>query len=81
MQHDLGHTADEVVDRYNQAIARVVKDEGAVLVDIHAVGERAEADGTFRRLVAADGFHPSTAGHAAVARAFKEAYRRAAKVR
>jgi lysophospholipase L1-like esterase len=73
--------ANEVVGRYNQAVARVVEDEGAVLVDLHAVGEAAEKDGTFRRLIAADGFHPSTAGHAAAAKAFAAAWRRAAKVR
>ena len=38
--------------------------------------KKAEQDGTFKRLVAADGFHPSTAGHAAVATAFRAAYRR-----
>ena len=76
-----GLVADAVVDRYNQAIARVVDDEGAVLVDLHALGKAAEEDGTFPRLIAADGFHPSTAGHAAVAKAFAAAWRRVAKVR
>ncbi len=66
--------ANEVVDRYNQVIARVVREEGAVLVDLHALGVRAEADGTFAKLISSDGFHPSTAGHAAVAEAFKQAY-------
>jgi lysophospholipase L1-like esterase len=59
-----------VVDRYNAAIQRVCASEGAVLVGLHDIAEKAIADGTFASLVAADGFHPSTAGHAAVAAAF-----------
>ena len=71
-----GVVADEVVDFYNRIITRVVKGEGAVLVDLYAVGKAAETNGAFPELVSRDGFHPSTAGHAAVARAFAAAYRR-----
>jgi lysophospholipase L1-like esterase len=71
---------DAVVASYNDAIARVVRDEGAVLVDLYAAGQAAKADGTAASLVGKDGFHPSTAGHAAVAAAFAEAYKAAARL-
>lgn len=68
--------ADRSVDEYNAATARVVKEHDAVLVDLHAASERAEAEGRYASLVSADGFHPSTAGHADVASHFADAYRR-----
>jgi lysophospholipase L1-like esterase len=55
-----------VVAQYNAAIARVVTAEGAHLVDLH----RAASSFSSARLTAADGFHPSTEGHRAVAAAF-----------
>ena len=58
------------VNEYNAAIARVVKAEGAILVDLHAAGVRARTDGTLPSLIASDGFHPSTAGHKAIASTF-----------
>jgi len=61
------------VDDYNQAIARVAQREGAVLVDLHAASLSARAEGRDASLVSGDGFHPSTAGHAAVAAVFAEA--------
>ena len=61
------------VDAYNQAIARVAQRHGAVLVDLHAASLKARAEGRDASLVSADGFHPSTAGHAAVAATFAEA--------
>lgn len=67
--------ADQRVDAYNEVTARVVAREGAVLVDLHAASERAEREGRFASLVASDGFHPSTAGHAEVARLFGDTYR------
>lgn len=67
--------ADQRVDAYNQVTARVVAREGAILVDLHAASERAEREGRFASLVSADGFHPSTAGHAEVARLFSETFR------
>lgn len=66
---------EELTDAYNAAVARVVDREGAFLVDLHAVGLAARAAGTEAALVSSDGFHPSTAGHAAVATAFAEVLR------
>jgi len=65
---------DALVDAYNAAIARVVVREGAVLVDLHAFGEVPLLHPEY---VSDDGFHPSDAGHVAVAAAFAEALRRA----
>jgi lysophospholipase L1-like esterase len=65
------------VDAYNQAIARIAEREGAVLVDLHGASLKAREEGRDAALVSADGFHPSTAGHAAVAETFAEAARRA----
>lgn len=62
------------VAAYNGAIARVVAAEGAVLVDLHAASLARRADGTEPGLASADGFHPSTAGHAAVAAEFWRTY-------
>ena len=59
------------VRAYNAAIERVVAAQGARLVDLS--GEVAAG-----RLVAADGFHPSTAGHARIAAAFARAVREVA---
>lgn len=64
---------NELVDAYNAATARVAADEGAFVVDLHAVGLAARRSGTAASLVSADGFHPSAAGHAAVANAFAQA--------
>ncbi|MGI8608049.1 MAG: SGNH/GDSL hydrolase family protein [Candidatus Dormibacteria bacterium] len=55
------------VDAYNVAIAAVIKQEGAELVDLHAQGE---VPVDHPEYVGTDGFHPSTLGHAAVAGAF-----------
>lgn len=56
------------VAEYNAAIGRVVAREGAVLVDLSAERDLAA-------LTSDDGFHPSTRGHRAVARAFAVALR------
>lgn len=66
---------EEVVAAYNEATARVVKRQGALLVDLHAAGMAARAAGTEAQLVSRDGFHPSTAGHAAIAAAFADVLR------
>jgi lysophospholipase L1-like esterase len=58
------------VDAYDAAIARVVQREGATLVDLHAAGEVPDAHPDW---VSGDGFHPSTAGHAAIAATFAAA--------
>ena len=60
----------ELVSSYNEAIARVARRQGATLVDLHAVGMAARAAGTEAQMVSRDGFHPSNAGHAAIAAAF-----------
>lgn len=65
----------QTVDDYNAATARVVQREGALLVDLHAIGTAAQAAGTEAALVSRDGFHPSTAGHLAVANAFADVLR------
>jgi lysophospholipase L1-like esterase len=63
-----------LVDAYNEAIARVCRDEGAEVVDLHAAGAAAVKAGRIDSLLAADKFHPSTAGHAAVAAQFAAVY-------
>ena len=62
-----------IVESYNVAIATVVRQEGAVLVDLHAASLSARTAGTEGSLIGKDGFHPSTAGHKAVASAFAQA--------
>ena len=69
---------DADVDAYNAAIARVVAREHAVLVDIAAQGASLAFDPS---LIAADGLHPSPAGHAALAALFVSAYRAATQRR
>ena len=54
-----------VVSTYNTAIARVVKAEGATLVDLSTGRDLTTLTGT-------DGFHPSTAGHRLVAAQFAQ---------
>jgi lysophospholipase L1-like esterase len=66
---------NRLVDAYNAAVARVTQREGAILVDLHALGLAARQAGTEASLVSGDGFHPSTAGHQAVATAFAAALR------
>lgn len=65
----------QAVAQYNDAIARVAKETDAVLVDLHAAAMEARRNGKAGSYVAADGFHPSVAGHEAVARVFEEALR------
>jgi len=75
----LGLPAPEVVQQlvadYNAAIARVAQRTGALLVDLHAAGMAARTAGTEATLVSRDGFHPSTAGHAAIAEVFAQVLR------
>lgn len=63
------------VDAYNRAIERVVRDEGAVLVDLHTASLAARAEGKEAGYISGDGFHPSAAGHEAAAEVFAAAYR------
>jgi acyl-CoA thioesterase-1 len=65
---------DSIVRAYNRAIERVAGRVGAELVDLHAVGLEARAEGTEPGLVSDDGFHPSPAGHRLVAEAFARVY-------
>lgn len=65
------------VDAYNAAIARVVKREGAILVDLGAFGDAPAAHPEY---VASDGFHPSTQGAEVIARAFADALPEAERV-
>jgi acyl-CoA thioesterase I len=58
------------VAAYDREIARVVAAEGAVLVDLHALGDVATEHPTW---ISPDGFHPSTRGAAAVADLFADA--------
>jgi lysophospholipase L1-like esterase len=67
---------EDVIAAYNQAIARVVERQGALLVDLHAAGMAARAAGTEAQLIAQDGFHPNNAGHAAIAAVFADVLRR-----
>jgi len=64
---------NQTVDSYNAATARVAAREGASVVDLHALGLAARQSGSAASLVSKDGFHPSTAGHGAVAKAFADA--------
>ncbi|HUR18385.1 MAG TPA: SGNH/GDSL hydrolase family protein [Acidimicrobiales bacterium] len=64
------------VGAYNRTIVAVASAEGAEVVDLHAAGLAARSKGREASLVGADGFHPSTAGHKAVAEAFAEALAR-----
>jgi len=64
---------DQTVDAYNAATARVAAGTGASVVDLHGVGLAARQAGDAASLVSKDGFHPSTAGHQAVAKAFADA--------
>jgi len=58
---------------YSAAAARVAARTGAVLVPLSAAVLAARSAGTEKELYGADGFHPSTAGHRAVAAAFARA--------
>lgn len=64
------------VSAYNKTIAEVASAEGAEVVDLHAAGLAARSQGREASLFGADGFHPSTSGHKAVADAFAEALAR-----
>ena len=62
--------AQAIVDGYNAAIGRIAGRHGARLVDLRGAGLAARRAGHDARLVGTDGFHPSTAGHRALADAF-----------
>jgi lysophospholipase L1-like esterase len=58
------------VAAYNAVIDGVAARDGAEVVDLHAAAAAAQQRGTDSLLVSSDGFHPSTAGHRAIAEAF-----------
>ncbi len=66
-------TVAAAVAAYNEAVRRVADAEGAVLVDLHQASVRSHRSGRLPQLVSADGFHPSTLGHQAVADVFAQA--------
>ena len=66
-------TVAAAVAAYNGAARRVADAEGAVLVDLHQASVRSHRSGRLPALVSADGLHPSTLGHQAVADAFAQA--------
>ncbi len=61
---------DAAVADYNQAIAAVVQEEGAVLVDLNCQGDMAALHPNW---VSGDGFHPNASGYRAIAAAFRGA--------
>lgn len=77
----LGSTTEAAVDAYNAATARVAEREGAVLVDLHAAYRSASTQGRQADFDGPDGFHPTAAGHKAVADAFARALEAAGGVR
>lgn len=60
-----------LVTRYNAAIEEAVARAGATLVDLHSAGLEARREGEELELISGDGFHPSAAGHRAIAEAFE----------
>lgn len=58
---------DAQVQAYNAAIARVAERNGATVVDVYAPGQVPDQHPEY---LSSDGFHPSTAGAAAIAEAF-----------
>ena len=61
---------DAQVQAYNAAIARVAQRNGATVIDLYAAGNVPDQHPEY---VSGDGFHPSTAGAAAIAEAFAAA--------
>lgn len=64
-----------MIDAYNAAIAQVVHDKGATLVDLFT-GDAVIVQ--HPDWISSDGFHPNGAGYLVIARAFESAYRKAA---
>jgi lysophospholipase L1-like esterase len=66
-------TANAIVDGYNAVIERIAARHDATLVDLRRAGLAARRAGLEPALFARDGFHPSTAGHRALAEVFSAA--------
>jgi lysophospholipase L1-like esterase len=73
-------TIDATVDAYNAAIARVAKQEGAFVVDLHGAALHAQAAGLESSVISADGLDPSATGAALIAAQFAAALRTAGPV-
>lgn len=62
----------QLISAYNEAITRVVSEEGATLVDVHAkdalIAQHPE-------WISADGLHPNGLGYEQIAKSFEDAYR------
>ena len=67
-------TVDAEVAAYNAAVATQVAATGATLVDLRAADVVAQQRGTEASLISDDGIDPSTAGHAAIAKLFTDAF-------
>jgi lysophospholipase L1-like esterase len=65
---------DAMVTSYNSVIATDVAATGATLVDLHAASLTAVQQGTEASLISDDGIDPSTAGNAAIAKLFADAW-------
>ena len=65
-----------VVDRYNAVIEQVTRSAGGHLVDLREAALETRRAGTEPELISGDGFHPSTAGHRAIAAVFARALRK-----
>lgn len=62
--------ANAVVDRYNAIVEGVAVRHDATLVDLRSAALAARRAGIETKLFAPDGFHPSSAGHRALAATF-----------
>jgi acyl-CoA thioesterase I len=67
---------NDMVADYNRAVARAATRTGAVVVDLHRRALELREAGREEELISDDGFHPSSAGHKAVAEAFARALNR-----
>ena len=67
-------TVDAEVAAYNAEVATQVAATGATLVDLHSADVVAQQQGTAASLISDDGIDPSTAGHAAIAKLFADAF-------
>lgn len=66
---------DGLITTYNAAIAKVVRNEGATLVDLYSPAARIAQHPEW---ISGDGFHPNAQGYLTIAHAFEDAYRRGA---
>jgi lysophospholipase L1-like esterase len=62
------------IARWNAAIARIARARGAVLLDLHSAWRELESHSEY---LGADGFHPSTLGHARLSELWRDRLRAA----